>query len=529
MGQNVAAEAIEELAGQLLASETFRGGLSPLLKADSFSGGTNGQQLVWYDLEPTVKLLYPFIEQIPLIAGDAKKGIAPLPRVPANGGTATHWKTVTAINTKNLSFGVGRGQRGATITVQTNDMNAPFYGMGLESAVDFETVYEGGGNLNPDSLALAVQSALRSVMIQEEQALIWGNSSLALGTTPTPTVVDGAATGGSITQGGSTLSVICVALAGEGALYDTVAGGVNASIARQNADGSTLTYGGGSAQKSAAGTLSLTASHTALVTVTPVSGAVGYAWFWGAAGAETLGAITSLAGIELKADAAGTQLASALPASDNSKNGFIPDGIITQMAGTSFGSASNSYIKVQANGTGAGSAAGTVGAGNGLTADGAGGIVEFDVAFQDRYDKYRLGFTRIFISSQETNNLVKKILSQPAGVTSLFRGSYMMPTGGGEMSAGFRITSYHNKWTGQDVDVVTHPWVPAGTVIFWSDRVPYALSNVGNIIQAKVRQGYYQLEWPLSTRQYQFGVYTDETFENYFTPAFGMITNLGNN
>lgn len=526
MGLNVAAEAIEELAGQLLQSEAFRGGLSPLLKADSFSGGSNGQQLVWYDLEPTVKLLYPFAEQIPLIAGDAKKGIAPLPRVPANGGTATHWKTVTAINTKNLSFGVGRGQRGATITVQTNDMNAPFYGMGLESAVDFETVYEGGGNLNPDALALAVQSALRSVMIQEEQALIWGNSSLALGTTPTPTVVDGASSGGTITP--ATLSVIVVALTGEGALYDSVSGGVTASIARQNADGSTLTYGGGSARKSAAATVSVTSGHTILGTVAPVSGAVAYAWYWGAAGSETLGAITFIAGIEIKADATGTQLASALPASDNSKNGFIPDGIITQMAGQSFGSVSNSYIKVQANGTGAGGTAGTVGGGTGLTPDGAGGIVEFDAAFQDRYNNYRLGFTRILLSSQETGNLTKKILNQPAGVTSLFRGSYMLPQDGG-MAAGFRITSYHNKWTGQDVDVVTHPWVPAGTVILWSDRVPYALSNVTNIIQAKVRQGYYQLEWPLSTRQYQFGVYTDETFENYFTPAFGMITNVGNN
>src|SRR5215471_3284130 len=116
--------------------------LDDLQKADTFSAGINGQQLVWYDLDDQVRYLYPFEEQIPLVAGNARKGIPAIPRMPARGGNATHWKTVTGINTSNISGGVARGQRGGTIAVNTNDMSAAFKSLGLEAAIDFETRYE---------------------------------------------------------------------------------------------------------------------------------------------------------------------------------------------------------------------------------------------------------------------------------------------------------------------------------------------------------------------------------------------------
>ncbi len=98
----------------------------------------------------------------------------------------------------------------------------------------------------------------------------------------------------------------------------------------------------------------------------------------------------------------------------------------------------------------------------------------------------------------------------------------------GKLIAGRRVTGYQNKWFQNVLDIVVHPFVPPGMIIFWSDVIPYTLSNVVNILQAKVRQGYYQIEWPLRTRQYEFGVYVDEVFENYFTPAFAMLYNYGN-
>jgi hypothetical protein len=65
-----------------------------------------------------------------------------------------------------------------------------------------------------DAKAVAALNLLRSVMIQEEQIILGGNATLALGTTGTPTLV-ASASGGTI--GASiTVSVICVALTLDG-------------------------------------------------------------------------------------------------------------------------------------------------------------------------------------------------------------------------------------------------------------------------------------------------------------------------
>jgi hypothetical protein len=499
-----------------------------LLKADAFTGGANGQQLVWYNLNPTIHLVYPYLEQVPLMIGNPEKGIAPIARTKSTGGTACHWKTITAIDPDTIAGGVGRGQRGGAMRVTSNDVSAPFYGMGVEVPTDFETVDE-GGQLNPKNLEIAMLTGLQALMIRSEKMAIGGNSTLALGTTPTPTVTDGAATGGTVTTV-TTLSVIVIALTNDGYLRASVTGGVPAAISRQNMDGSTANFGGGSARKSAAGTTSITASHTYLATVAPVSGAVAYAWYWGAAGSETLGAITTIAGIEIKTDAGGTQLASAMPAADNSKDGLIPDGLITQMTGTTFGGASNSYVKYVANGTGAGGAAGTVGGGNGLTGDGSGGVKEFDALLKDRWDNYRIGFKNglILINSQEAQNITTKILTQPTGVTSLFRVTQQYDAQG-RLMGGKRLESYHNKFTDEDIDVQVHPWVPPGTVIFYSTRVPYPLPEAPNLLEFEERRGFYQINWPWNTRQYQSGFYWDGAFKNHFPPAFALLSNIGNN
>jgi hypothetical protein len=56
---------------------------------------------------------------------------------------------------------------------------------------------------------------------------------------------------------------------------------------------------------------------------------VAYAWFYGTAGNEVLGAITTAPKAVLTAAAAGTQNASAF-AADNSRNNLIFDGLFTQ-------------------------------------------------------------------------------------------------------------------------------------------------------------------------------------------------------
>ncbi len=58
--------------------------------------------------------------------------------------------------------------------------------------------------------------------------------------------------------------------------------------------------------------------------------------------------------------------------------------------------------------------------------------------------------------------------------------------------------------------------------------LPYPLSNVPQVLRVLCRRDYYQIDWPLISRKYQYGIYADEVLQNYFPPSFGKITNIGN-
>jgi hypothetical protein len=96
---------------------------------------------------------------------------------------------------------------------------------------------------------------------------------------------------------------------------------------------------------------------------------------------------------------------------------------------------------------------------------------------------------------------------------------------------GAYLKSYYNKFGmngGQVVDIALHPNLPPGTCFFETEQLPYKLSNVPSVLQMDIRREYYQLEWPVTKRKYEYGVYTDEVMKHYFPPAFGVITNIGN-
>ena len=454
--------------------------------AKSFSQATG---LVFYDLQPAAKTLYPVLTPLRNL----------IPRTKANGGTATNWKQITKVNVNNMRPGVSEGNRGGVIADQVEDKTAAYRGIGLENSVTYEADYA-AENFD-DARARASQSLLNSIFIQEEQVILGGNNSLALGTTPTPTVV-GSNSGGTLAA--ATHSVICVALTHIAWRFSTITSGLTLNATRTNADGTTDSVKSGLAQKSAAGSAATTGSTGSLTaTVTPVNGAVAYAWFWGAAGAETLGAITSINTVSIKATATGTQLASALPASDDSRDNLVFDGILTQIMTPNSGA-----VVTNLNA--------------GFTSDGAGGIVEIDAEFAKFWDNSRLSPSVMWMSAKTMLAVNKLVIAN--GGAPLIR--FGMDTGGAQINAGTVIGTYLNKITNQQVAVRVHPDIADGQIMFWSDSVPYPVANIGALTQMKMRQDYYQIEWPRRTRKYEFGIYADGLLQMYFPPAFGLLKNI---
>ena len=474
--------------------------------------GSAIQGITAYDLEAPAKKLYPVITPLR----------NRIPRVSGKGGIQANWRSITGINTGGISAGVGQGNRGGVIATSTTNNIAAYAGLGLEDYATFEADYAAEGF--DDVKALTVEGLLRSLMIQEERIILGGNASLALGTTPTPTLST-STTGGSITGatgGAKTTYVQCVALGMEAYLNATVsATGVPGAISRTNADSSTDTYGGGSANPSVEanqvnGTSTDTNSVNASVAVVP--GAVAYAWYWTTTGTGVarLGAITTINSVVITSltGGAANQLASALTA-DNSQNSLVFDGLITQLSK----SGSGSYISSMATGT--------PGTGTPLTADGTGGIVEIDAALQSMWDNYRLSPTAIYVNSQELKNISKKVLAGAANGAQRFTFNVDQ----GMIAGGTMVRSYLNKFGmngAQEIPILLHPNMPAGTLMLFCDQLPYPLSNVANVLQIRARRDYYQIEWPMRSRKYEYGVYADEVLQNYFPPAFGLIRNIAN-
>ena len=135
---------------------------------------TQGLQL--YDLEAPAKMLVPVLTPFRNI----------IPRRVTGFGSQANWKAITGINTGNQRAGVSEGNRGGVIAQTTAEYLAAYRMWGLENWVTFEADLAAGGFM--DLKALAVQQLLQSLMIQEERLDLGGNTSVALGTTPTPCV-----------------------------------------------------------------------------------------------------------------------------------------------------------------------------------------------------------------------------------------------------------------------------------------------------------------------------------------------------
>lgn len=483
-------------------------------KAAGFSQPTTSSSgLQTYNLELPAKNLYPMLTPLR----------NRIPRVGGQNNIQAEWMAVTAIATGYYPGGIPEGARGINMEQVVQRYSARFHTLGADNFVTVQA--DLAANKADDLRARASLGTLKWLMIQEEGCIIGGRSTgNGLGTTPTPTV---AAVAGGGTLASGTLSVICVALGFDA--YWALGGwnngfyGPSASIAamtipgnvtKTTADGTSFSYGGGAAQKSAAATATVAANGSATATVAPVNGAVAYAWFWGASGSETLGAVTASPTVKITANATGSQLASSLPASDTSTNDYVFDGMMTLL------SASNSGAVIKQM------TVATPGVGPTLTANGSNGIVEIDAVLVQMYNVTRTQPDELFLNVQQAIDINAKVMA--AGGKPLFQliVDLSQPDALARLAAGGMFGAYVSPVTGKIIKLTTHPNMPAGTIMFWTDSLPYDLNNVSNLVQIACRRDYWQQEWPQKTNKYEYGTYTDETLQNYFPPAFGLLQGI---
>ena len=468
---------------------------------------STGTGLVAFDLQAPAKNLYPVVTPIRNT----------LPRVGGGTGTASNWRQVTALTGSGFdSMGwVPEGQRSGQMSYTTATKSASYVTIGEEDAATYEAI--SAGRHFEDIQARMTFRLLQKLMLKEEMAILAGNASLQLGTPATPTL-SASGTGGSLPA--ATYSVIVVALTLEGYQNSSLATGIATTKAITGADGKTFVLSGGSSNKSSNATQAVTAGQTLFASVAALQGAVAYAWYVGAAGSETLQAITTINSAAFSAALTGGQQAATAITADNSANAsYAYDGLLT----TALKPGSNAYVNIMA--------AGTAGTGTPLTASGRGSVVEIDAMFQQMWNLYQVSPTVLYVNVQELKNITNKVLSNASA--PLLRYEVSGDGNAYDLAAAGAVSFYFNPFAlngGLRIPVRIHPRVPPGTIIGWAENLPiqYQSNEVPNAAEVKTRQDYYQIDWPVVTRQRQVGVYAEEVLAVYAPFAMGVITNIGN-
>jgi len=452
-------------------------------------------------------VVYPLVQRIPRITGGE--------------GIQANWRAVTGINTAGLRAAVPFGTRNTANSHTTSDYLAAFKTLSMEDEVDFQADWAAEGF--DDIKARAVTNLLWSLMIQEEQVDLWGNTSLTMGGTYTPTLTD-EGTGGTYLPA-TAYSVYCVPLTLAG--YEQVAGFNNGNIGQSfnlataalastisitPANGASSFTRNGGLGKPGHNTVTTASdgnsTHSIQASVSVVPGAAAYAWYVGTSGAERLTALTTINSALLTTPQTTTQLFSALSTSDCSTDNYEYDGLVTQIFKGGY------YSSLPT---------GTPGVGTKLTSDSSGGINEIDNVFLNMYNAYRLSPNEIFINSQQAVDINHLVIN--GGGAPLFR--FNLDAKNPEsIDAGTVIGSMVNKVTGTKVKLTVHPNVPPGTLVFWSDSVPYAINNAGILIRKRLRRDYFATEWPIQTFQYTYASTFDGVLQVLAPFAFYVLNNI---
>jgi hypothetical protein len=463
--------------------------------------------LVAYDLQAPAKNLYPMVTPIRNA----------LPRVGGGTGTASNWRQVTALTGSGFdAMGwVPEGQRSGQMSYTTATKSASYVTIGEEDAATYEAI--SAGRHFEDIQARMTFRLLQKLMLKEEMAVLAGNASLQLGTPATPVL---SASGTGATLPAATYSVIAVALTLEGYQNSSLATGVATTKTITGADGKTFVLSGGSSNKSTNATQAVTSGQTLFASVTALQGAVAYAWYVGTAGAETLQAITTINSATFSAPLTGGQQAVSAITADNSANAsYAYDGLLT----AALKAGSNAYVSILPTGT--------AGTGTPLTASDRGSVNEIDTMFQQMWNLYQVSPTVLYVNVQELKNITSKVLSNASG--PLLRYNVDGDDNPYNLAAAGAVSFYFNPFAlngGLKIPVKIHPRVPPGTILGWAENLPiqYQSNEVPNVAEVKTRQDYYQIDWPVVTRQRQVGIYAEEVLAVYAPFAMGVITNIGN-
>lgn len=432
--------------------------------------------MVPYDLDPALALLVPrsFIlrNSVPRIGGigQAYEFRRILGVTNSGSGGVANMNTFFAPTGNTTSFGSVTLNRPAKISYAADRVVLSYKNQGVSDSVDMTAQFAGQGY--QDLRQLSHTSAVWAHMLGEERNMA-NSRTTALAFTGAAVAAADATVSGSGLPAGTTVPVIVTPIS---------------SI--------------GEGQGVSAGNVTITAGQGIKLTTVPTLGAgtLGIAFYVTIAGTVYRGATVYSNGASPTTFVA-VAAAPSTSADNGSYNSNGYDGFVSTLGSTANGSG---YVKAL-NGT------------LSTTEPGA----EFQDAFASLFSSVIADPDMILTTAAIRRSLAKALQS---GTSNGYRLTY--ETGQDGITVGSVITAVQNESTGKMVDVVAHPYLPAGVALIHSTQLPFPDSGVSATVNAVNVQDLAVLEWPQIQMSWDLSTYQYGTLA-FRAPAWsGAITNI---
>jgi hypothetical protein len=160
---------------------------------------------------------------------------------------------------------------------------------------------------------------------------------------------------------------------------------------------------------------------------------------------------------------------------------------------------------------------------------GSSGITEIDAKLAALWKNWQIAPTLLVMSPDMVGQVTDKLLALNSG--SMYR--IEISSERGTMQGGAFVSGYVNKFapfadgTPRYVDIIPHPYMPDGTILFLCETIPYPMAREarGFALDTLIPYTYFPLA--ASTIAYPFAVTTSEVLECYHPAAQTALTGIG--
>jgi hypothetical protein len=154
-------------------------------------------------------------------------------------------------------------------------------------------------------------------------------------------------------------------------------------------------------------------------------------------------------------------------------------------------------------------------------------LQDVQLLLRKMYSQSRADPEKLFVSPVEAvtiDNLVGtssnyRIVADPTSTNSI-----------GNLVAGQKVRKILNQVTGSEMDVVTLPFLPQGTIMAGSFSIPFPAPSVNDPpFRVMVNQDYTAVDYPptqASPQTWGFGYFVDETLVNQYQGGWGLLNGI---